>query len=148
MPTKIPLISSPDAFKNYESVLEKVASFFDGVMSEYGNEMNCQKGCAQCCVGGLEVLPVEAEYIKKGIGLLKNAPVPGPSPAHCHFLDGNGSCQIYEFRPLVCRTHGLPLKVSEEEIDEAHCTSEEDDLKEEKEETNEEISRWQKLAGL
>ena len=38
--------------------------------------------------------------------------------------------------------------VSEEEIDEAHCTSEEDDLKEEKEETNEEISRWQKLAGL
>ena len=38
--------------------------------------------------------------------------------------------------------------VSEEEIDEAHCTSEEDDLKEEKEETNEEVSRWQKLAGL
>ena len=38
--------------------------------------------------------------------------------------------------------------MKEEEIDEAHCTSEEDDLKEEKEETNEEISRWQKLAGL
>mgnify|MGYP007000095114 len=26
--------------------------------------------------------------------------------------------------------------------------SEEDDLKEEKEETNEEVNRWQKLAGL
>ena len=38
--------------------------------------------------------------------------------------------------------------MNEEEIDEAHCTSEEDDLKEEKEETNEEINRWQKLAGL
>ena len=38
--------------------------------------------------------------------------------------------------------------VSEEEIDEAHCASEEDDLKEEKEETNEEVNRWQKLAGL
>ena len=37
--------------------------------------------------------------------------------------------------------------VAEEEIDEAHC-SEEDDLKEEKEETNEEVNRWQKLAGL
>ena len=35
--------------------------------------------------------------------------------------------------------------VAEEEIDEAHCTSEEDDLKEE---TNEEMNRWQKLAGL
>lgn len=38
--------------------------------------------------------------------------------------------------------------MNEEEIDEAHCASEEDDLKEEKEETNEEVSRWQKLAGL
>jgi hypothetical protein len=38
--------------------------------------------------------------------------------------------------------------LDEGEIDEAHCTSEEDDLKEEKEETNEEVSRWQKLAGL
>ena len=38
--------------------------------------------------------------------------------------------------------------VAEEEIDEAHCASEEDDLKEEKEETNEEVNRWQKLAGL
>ena len=37
--------------------------------------------------------------------------------------------------------------VAEEEIDEAHC-SEEDDLKEEKEETNEEVNRWQKLAGI
>jgi hypothetical protein len=38
--------------------------------------------------------------------------------------------------------------MNEEEIDEAHCSSEEDDLKEEKEETNEEVNRWQKLAGL
>ena len=38
--------------------------------------------------------------------------------------------------------------LDEGEIDEAHCTSEEDDLKEEKEETNEEVNRWQKLAGL
>ena len=37
--------------------------------------------------------------------------------------------------------------VSEEEIDEAHCASEEDDTSM-KEETNEEVSRWQKLAGL
>ena len=38
--------------------------------------------------------------------------------------------------------------LDEGEIDEAHCTSEEDDLKEKKEETYEEVSRWQKLAGI
>jgi hypothetical protein len=35
--------------------------------------------------------------------------------------------------------------VAEEEIDEAHCNTEEDDVREE---TNEEVNRWQKLAGL
>ena len=35
----------------------------------------------------------------------------------------------------------------EEELDEAHCASEEDDTNV-KEETNEEMNRWQKLAGL
>jgi hypothetical protein len=37
--------------------------------------------------------------------------------------------------------------IKEDELDEAHCTSEEDDT-EVKEETNEEVNRWQKLAGL
>ena len=35
----------------------------------------------------------------------------------------------------------------EEELDEAHCNTEEDDTNV-KEETNEEVSRWQKLAGI
>ena len=39
--------------------------------------------------------------------------------------------------------------MKEEEIDEAHCTSEEDDTDSMKEEeVNEEVSRWQKLAGI
>jgi len=33
----------------------------------------------------------------------------------------------------------------EEELDEAHCNTEEDDVREE---TNEEVNRWQKLAGI
>ena len=35
--------------------------------------------------------------------------------------------------------------MNEGEIDEAHCNTEEDDVREE---TNEEVNRWQKLAGL
>ena len=27
----------------------------------------------------------------------------------CSFLDEEGGCQIYPFRPIICRTHGLPL---------------------------------------
>jgi len=27
----------------------------------------------------------------------------------CVFLDQEGACKIYPYRPLICRTHGLPL---------------------------------------
>jgi N12 class adenine-specific DNA methylase len=40
-----------------------------------------------------------------------------------------------------------PAHMKEEELDEAHCNTEEDDTNV-KEETNEEVNRWQKLAGL
>jgi len=37
------------------------------------------------------------------------------------------------------------LDEGDKELDEAHCNTEEDDVREE---TNEEVNRWQKLAGL
>ena len=42
---------------------------------------------------------------------------------------------------------GNYLDEGDKEIDEAHCNTEEDDVNV-KEETNEEVSRWQKLAGI
>ena len=100
----------PD-FSEYEAVLHKIGSFSKKVSSQYAEELNCKKGCSQCCVAGLEVLPVEAAYIQQGLA------AQGPSDSlslrgsYCDFLDVSGACQIYAFRPLVCRTHGLPLKM-------------------------------------
>jgi len=39
----------------------------------------------------------------------KKAVLPPPDPsAACAFLQ-NGLCAIYEHRPMICRTHGLPI---------------------------------------
>lgn len=32
----------------------------------------------------------------------------------CAFLDGEGACRVYDRRPYVCRTQGLPLRWLEE----------------------------------
>ncbi len=32
----------------------------------------------------------------------------------CTFLDAAGRCRIYPVRPVICRTHGLPLVIPEE----------------------------------
>jgi len=64
----------------------------------------------------MTVFEVEAEYIlQRHEGLLKSG-TPHPEGA-CAFLGEFGNCRIYEHRPYVCRTQGLPLRWLEENQD-------------------------------
>jgi hypothetical protein len=31
----------------------------------------------------------------------------------CAFLDDDGACTVYDARPFLCRTHGLPLRTDD-----------------------------------
>lgn len=73
--------------------------------------MNCNKGCSKCCINDLTLLPVEFDYIKEKIRTKKIKP--NNKKGSCIMLD-EGQCQIYESRPLVCRTQGYPLLYGEE----------------------------------
>lgn len=73
------------------------------------SRLQCRKGCAECCVDGLTVFEVEAERIRRDAGKLLASGTPHPAGA-CAFLDADGACRIYEARPYVCRTQGLPLR--------------------------------------
>ncbi|HOK95791.1 MAG TPA: YkgJ family cysteine cluster protein [Anaerohalosphaeraceae bacterium] len=80
--------------------------------------MACRKGCCQCCMD-LSVWPVEFYSI---VEEMKAAGWPRPQLSEdkqCCFLDEQGACQIYPFRPLICRTHGLPLVYWHDETDPA-----------------------------
>ena len=78
------------------------------------DRLRCRKGCSNCCIDGITVFEVEARYILKHCSHLF-----GQHPAHpsgaCAFLDSEGSCRIYPFRPYVCRTQGLPLSWIDED---------------------------------
>lgn len=68
----------------------------------------CSLGCSRCCVDDLTVFEVEAARIVAGApDVLRQAP--GPIGA-CAFLDAEGACRVYEHRPYVCRSQGLPLR--------------------------------------
>ncbi|MBN1106987.1 MAG: YkgJ family cysteine cluster protein [Deltaproteobacteria bacterium] len=71
--------------------------------------LQCRLGCTRCCVDGLTVFEVEAGNIRRHHKelLLKGRPHPEGA---CAFLDESGACRIYERRPYVCRTQGLPLR--------------------------------------
>ena len=75
----------------------------------HAERLQCRRGCADCCIDGLTVFEAEAEVIRRRHGALLADGRPGPEGA-CAFLDAAGACRVYESRPYVCRTQGLPLR--------------------------------------
>ena len=78
------------------------------------NWMACRKGCCSCCLE-LTVWPVEFYAISEQMKVV-NWPKPQFNEDQtCGYLDEQGGCQIYPFRPIICRTHGLPLAYWQED---------------------------------
>jgi Fe-S-cluster containining protein len=74
----------------------------------------CKRGCHDCCVDALTVFDVEAERIRREHPDLLRDSRPH-APGACAFLDSAGACRVYDERPYVCRTQGLPLRWIDEE---------------------------------
>ena len=87
----------------------------------HADRLQCRRGCHACCVDELTVTQIEAERIRRAYPRLLAEGAPHPVGA-CAFLDGDGACRVYEERPSVCRSQGLPLRIlfenEEEEIEE------------------------------
>lgn len=77
--------------------------------ARHAARMRCAKGCCDCCVDGLTVFEIEAERIRRRHPTLLGEGKPH-LPGRCAFLDPGGACRIYDDRPYVCRTQGLPLR--------------------------------------
>ncbi|MCK5691093.1 YkgJ family cysteine cluster protein [Myxococcota bacterium] len=106
--------------RSFVELLDRVDSFFDTVESEFGTHMQCGKGCSACCIGGLTITPIEAAWISHHYPELQKPENPkiqakgaeSDSPP-CAYLDSEGACTIYQARPVVCRTHGLPIRLDD-----------------------------------
>jgi uncharacterized protein len=79
--------------------------------------MQCESGCSDCCVVRLTVTRVEADAIRDLVAgwpadrratLATNA---AASSTACAALDPAGRCLIYDARPIVCRSHGVPIRL-------------------------------------
>jgi hypothetical protein len=79
----------------------------------HASRLHCQKSCTDCCIDDLTVFEIEALNIQKFNKTLLKTGIPHVK-GMCAFLDDEGACRIYEQRPYVCRTQGLPLHWIEE----------------------------------
>lgn len=98
----------------------KVDGFFARVEARHGEDMQCGTGCSDCCHVSLTITEVEAGAIRDLVagwpadrrrGLADQGP-----GERCAALDATGRCKIYEARPIVCRSHGAPIRMRRDSL--------------------------------
>lgn len=104
-----------DGLDEYRAAVAKIDAAADAVFTRRADDIACARGCSSCCVEGLSVLSVEAAAVQRFLDERGPTGAPAPPPGGCAFLDAAGACTIYEARPVVCRTHGLPLRMTGED---------------------------------
>jgi uncharacterized protein len=104
-----------ELLKNYRELVSRVDELCAGITAAFPEEIVCRVGCAGCC-RHLTLLPVEAVTLAMALrklpadqaerirSMARLATPDGPCP-----LLANDRCLLYLPRPLICRTHGLPL---------------------------------------
>ena len=105
-------LSNKNPFEKYKVLLNEIDKHTANLEDIHHKFMKCKNGCDLCCID-FSIFPVEYYYIlnelkKENLNLNLDQKLKGDS---CAFLK-NHSCTIYDHRPIMCRTHGLPLLYS------------------------------------
>jgi Fe-S-cluster containining protein len=98
---------------NYFSLRDEIDALCMKLEKAHKEHITCSADCHKCCMD-FSVFPVEIYSILKETDERKINIYHEVSEGECVFLI-EGRCSIYESRPLICRTHGLPLLFMEED---------------------------------
>ncbi|HPS12209.1 MAG TPA: YkgJ family cysteine cluster protein, partial [Prolixibacteraceae bacterium] len=99
--------SSQKAIRNYLSLRDEIDTICSSLHKKHNKYTSCDNGCDECCMN-FRLLPVEFYSIlfsakESNLKYLNNSEEEG-----CPFLIRH-SCAIYPHRPIICRSHGLPI---------------------------------------
>ena len=107
----------------YKQFLQQADQHFSQIRQRNPFSFRCGVGCHECCIPDLSVLTLEAssivqyllarpELIEQLRALEEEDPHKG---TRCTFLTKEGSCGIYPVRPFICRSHGAPIAIAQED---------------------------------
>jgi Fe-S-cluster containining protein len=105
----------PHLLDNYKQLTARVDALCNSIALALGEQITCSAGCSSCCIP-ITIFPVEAAAMQE---FLKTQPEQKADEIrrhvsehtddeHCPLLL-NHNCLLYEARPIICRTHGLPI---------------------------------------
>ena len=99
------------------ALAEEVDAEFAAIQERQAAQMQCRAGCSACCRSRLSITRVEEAFLRRGLASFSNerraelsARTREENREMCPALDDDGRCGVYLFRPLICRTYGVPLR--------------------------------------
>ena len=105
--------------ENYYRMIFRVDALCRGIQEALSDQITCSEGCSSCCTE-ITLFPVEAAALRAALDALPDAE---RSVILCHVaaqaggercpLLENRRCLLYAARPIICRTHGLPIIYTE-----------------------------------
>ena len=100
---------------NYRLLVKSLDDHARRIAADYGAHMKCRKGCDGCCqhlslswVEGFALYDALSKAPKTQADIIRRKAAHAGPDLECPLLNGH-FCLLYEARPVICRTHGLPL---------------------------------------
>jgi Fe-S-cluster containining protein len=104
---------------NYFQMVARVDALCRGIREVLSSQITCSEGCSSCCTA-ITLFPVEAAALEAALETLPEAQ---RTDIRQHVADHVGGercplleehrCLLYAARPIICRTHGLPIIYTE-----------------------------------
>lgn len=112
---------------NYFQMVSRVDHLCQGIHDMLAAQITCSKGCSSCCTA-ITLFPVEAAALNAALEALpdeQRTAILQHVAAHaegerCPLLEDH-CCLLYDARPIICRTHGLPIVYTEGPEQKADC---------------------------
>lgn len=105
----------PRFLDNYKQLTDRIDSLCNDIAAALGEQITCSAGCSSCCTA-ITVFPVEAAAIREALAnlpdqqadIIRHHVSEHADEERCPLLFHH-RCLLYDARPIICRTHGLPI---------------------------------------
>lgn len=107
------------AQRAYAQLAARIDAFHDRVEQRHPGGLTCHVGCSQCCHQHLTLMPLEWQRVARAVerlppeerAALRLRVEARRDDPRCPLLDDTGRCRTYDARPVICRSHGLPIAI-------------------------------------
>ena len=116
------MIEAAENLNNYYHLVAKVDALCTEIMTNCAESISCRKGCDACCrqfsifwVEAINLATFVANLPQKQSAFLRSRADDLAEQDVCPLLV-DGVCALYAARPIICRTHGLPILTSRDAV--------------------------------